>query len=642
MCGICGEVFCDWPRHGDASLVGAMASAMVHRGPDSHGTAVGAGFGLGATRLAVIDLTPDASQPFTNEDGSIHLVFNGEIYNFAELRRRLEKGGHEFRSRCDAECVVHLYEEKGPACLDDLRGMFAFAIHDAREGVLFAARDRVGKKPLFYRMAPDGSLVFASEIKALLRHPAVRAEPDWHALGEYAALGYVPGESTAFRGIRRLPPAHYMLWKEGRLAVRRYWRLEREPCLNPEEFGGEEGLARELLRRIEEAVAARLVSDAPLGVLLSGGIDSSCVAALAARSSGAPLRTFSIGFEEKEYDELPHAERVAALLGTQHTYRRARPDAAALLPDIVRHVEEPFADSSALATWLAAELAAGVVTVVLNGDGGDESFAGYDRYAAHALAGKLEVLPARLSADAAQALLAMVPARGGGRSVANRLRRFLAHCAEPPVERYFSWMSCLGADDMRRLLTADFLERAGWGPANMGEPPAIHRFRSAWHAADLQSDLNRLLDVDLRTYLPGDLLVKMDRCCMAWSVEARSPLLDHELMEFAARIPPGLKLRGLFDGKHILKRALEDVLPPGVLGRRKAGFGVPIDRWLRGPLQGFAHDVLLGSAARARGIIRPGAVATLLDEHAAGRRVAHHAIWSLLVLELWFREFVDG
>jgi len=633
MCGICGEVFKDGGREGDPALLGRMAAVMRHRGPDGEGVATGPGFGLAASRLAIVDTSARALQPIANEDGSLRLVFNGEIYNHGELRAGLEEQGHTFRSRCDAEVVLHLFEEQGEACLARLNGMFAFAVHDRKEHALFAARDRLGQKPFFYRHAGDGSLLFASEIKALLAHPDTAVEPDGDAIREYLFLGYVPGEATAFRGIKRLPPAHVLRWHGGRLSVRRWWRLDRGRPLDAGAFGGEEGLARELKQRIEKAVAWRLGGDAPLGVLLSGGVDSSCVAAL----SGA-RRTYSIGFLEKDYDELPQAESTAALLQTRHAFERLGPEAVEVLPDIVRHLEEPFADSSALPTYFAARLASRDVKVVLNGDGGDESFAGYERYGAHRIAEAAAFVPRALRAGIARLGAAALGGRaGGGRSITAGLRRFLAYAAEGPVERYFHWMCLFTKEELARLVDPSLA-----GCEFVSEEQPLARFRGAWKASSAGDDLGRLMDVDLAAYLPGDLLVKMDRMCMAWSVEARSPFLDHELMEFAARIPSRFKLNGLLGTKHILKKALEGVLPPGVLTRRKKGFGAPIDAWLRGPLRDFSHDILLGKTAKERGLIRQGAVGVLLYDHSTRHGSSHHKIWSLLMLELWFREFVDG
>jgi asparagine synthase (glutamine-hydrolysing) len=378
-------------------------------------------------------------------------------------------------------------------------------------------------------------------------------------------------------------------------------------------------------------VRIRLESDVPLGVLLSGGVDSSCVTALAAKLAGADLRTFSIGFEEEDYNELPQAERVASFLNTRHTQKVVRPDAAELLPKLVQHLEEPFADSSALATFCAAELAAKKVTVVLNGDGGDESFAGYVRYRAHRLAACARFLPTRirnLAAALGQRLCA--GQAGSARGLRTKLQRFMAHAAEPAVERYFHWMSTFEEDAIRGLVGDQFPKAS---PINL--------FYRAWESAGNVDPLSRLLQIDLSTYLPGDLLVKMDRMCMAWSIEARSPFLDHMLMEFAARIPSHLKLNGFFGAKEILKRAFRNEVPPWFLNQRKAGFGVPIDQWLRTDLRDFAYDVLLGQRGRSRGLLQPEAVRALLDDHASGRANYHHQIWSLLMLELWFREFID-
>jgi len=637
MCGICGEILKDWRGMQFPRILQNMMVTLRHRGPDDEGFVTGPGFGLAATRLAVIDTSTHAQQPFSNEDETIHLVFNGEIYNHVDLRRDLEARGHRFRSRCDAEVVLHLYEEEGEACLRKLRGMFAFAIFNVRNRTLFAARDRMGQKPLYYYDGGD-FLAFASEIKALLSHPGVEADADLPMVRAGLSLGYTPGEATAFRGIRRLPHAHYLRWRDGRYSVRRYWRLGRQSLIEAGHDNGQENLARELLERVREAVRMRLRSDVPVGVLLSGGLDSSCVAALAAAASGARIRTFSIGFAEKEYDERPHARKVAAQIGANHTERIVRSsEAAALIPRLIWHMEEPFADSSALATYCAADLARGRVKVVLNGDGGDENFAGYLRYGAHNLASRAAALPQRLRRAAGWFAYRLVRGESVANGTKERVRRFLRHITRPPVERYLEWCSCFEDEDLDVLLSDEFT-----GPRDADF--AMAAFRSAWagSTATESDSLGRLLDVDLFNYLPGDLLVKMDRMTMASSLEARSPFLDHELVEFAAKIPPELKIRGLFGTKRILKKAVREILPPAVVHRPKAGFAVPIDSWFRGELRDFTHDILLGRKARQRGLIRPEGVSALIKEHDSGRINRHHQLWTLLTLELWFRTFLDG
>lgn len=643
MCGICGEILKDWRGMQFPRILQGMMATLRHRGPDDEGFLTGPGFGLAATRLAVIDESQRAHQPFSNEDSSLHLVFNGEIYNHLELRTDLEARGHRFRSRCDAEVVLHLYEEEGEACLRKLRGMFAFGIFNVRNRTLFAARDRMGQKPLFY-YSGDDFLVFASEIKALLSHPGVETDADLPMVKTCLELGYTPGEATAFRGVRRLPPAHFLHWREGRLAVRRYWRLAREPQIDAGHDNGEEDLAAALLERIREAVSLRLRSDVPVGVLLSGGLDSSCVAALAATVCGAPIRTFSIGFAEREYDERSHARKVAAQIGADHTERLVRPgEAGALIPRLIWHMEEPFADSSALATFCAAELAGRRVKVVLNGDGGDENFAGYLRYGAHRLASRAAALPPGIRRAAGWFLFRAVQGGEKANGTRARVRRFLRHITKPPMERYMQWCSCFEEDSLGELFTDDFARAGGPGIAPAGDSGiGLAAFRSAWAGSRAEDSLGRLLDVDLSTYLPGDLLVKMDRMAMATSIEARSPFLDHQLVEFAARIPPPLKLRGVFGTKRILKKAVRNLLPPAVVHRPKAGFAVPIDSWFRGELRDFTHDTLLGRKARLRGLIRPEAVTAMLDEHESGKVNRHHRIWTLLTLELWFRTFIDG
>jgi len=696
MCGICGTLLNDPERLGDKAQLERMTEALRHRGADHQGVAVGPGYGLGASRLAIFDVNPRAHQPLVSADGALTLVFNGAIYNFPELRRDLEERGHHFRTRGDAEVVLHLYEEKGVRSLEDLRGMFALAIYDRREGCLFAARDRFGQKPFFYTET-EGDFVFASEIKPLLLHGGMRAFPDHQALCHYLSLGYVPGEATAFTGIKRLPPAHYLLWRRGhssfgslrspsevgdtplgsplgmegvgegdtpfesrghspgagscgRISVRRYWSaLVRDYGRKPSfKSKLEQDLSRELLECLREAVRLRLRSDVPLGILLSGGVDSSAVAALAAAEGDKPPRTYSIGFsaDDRDYDELPWAGRVAGLLGTRHRENRLEADVVTSLPRIVRHLEEPFADSSAIATDAVAQMAAREVKVVLTGDGGDECFAGYLRYGASRAADILRIwIPRFLMSTAARAGQwgARFLGSSSGIGYGERIARFLRHACEPTPERYYSWVTCLDREKKSSILTPEFFAatRDAWRSSARSDP-AFRFFHSAWSAATNRDPLDRLLYIDRSHYLPSDLLVKMDRMCMAWSLEARSPFLDHELFEFAATIPAALKLKGLFGGKHILKKSLQDILPPGILKRRKHGFGVPIDRWLRqGPLHDFTREILLDRVTKERGIFDIRSLEGLIEDHSASRHNAHHQIYALLMLELWFREFIE-
>jgi len=627
MCGIAGQLFHDPSRPVDPAVIRRMTDTLRHRGPDDEGVWSDGPVGLGSRRLAVIDLSPRGHMPMTNEDGSLRIVFNGEIYNFQELRDELQAKGHVFRSDSDTEAILHLYEEHGPDLLARLRGMFAFALWDAPRRTLFAARDRLGKKPLFYAHDERG-FVFGSEPKALLQAPGARAEVDPLAIHHYLTYGYVPSPFSAFRGMQKLPPAHYLTVRDGRLDVRRYWSLR----YGPKHTADEGALADELLHLLEESVRLRMISDVPLGALLSGGIDSSLIVALMRRQTSGPVRTFSIGFDQPAYDELAYARQVAERFETEHHELVVKPDAIAILPRLVWHYNEPYADSSALPSFHLCAMARQSVTVALGGDGGDELFAGYDRYLATALAARLDVLPPALRGALARGVSAIAP-RGSPKSAIYRLGRFLEVLPLAPMPRYASWLSVFDAEGKRALYRDDFAEL-------VASVDSLDFLDEVYRRSDAADSIEAILDADLQTYLPDDLLVKMDIASMASSLEVRSPLLDHRVVEFAARLPRRMKLRGLVQ-KHILKRIMRGVLPEPILRRKKMGFGVPIDHWLRGELREMAYDVLLDRRALARGYFREGALRRLLDEHSSGQAFHHHRLWSLLMLELWHRMFID-
>jgi asparagine synthase (glutamine-hydrolysing) len=627
MCGIAGMLARDPGRRADASVVARMAARLRHRGPDDGHVWADGPIALGHRRLSVIDLSPRGRQPMSNEDGSVWVVFNGEIYDHAVLRDELVAKGHTFRSETDTEVLVHLYEEHGPKLLDRIDGMFAFALWDARERRLLLARDHLGEKPLFYH--EDGAVLrFASEPRALLADPAVRPEADPRAIDQYLTYGYVPSPGAAFRGMRKLPPGHVLDVRGGRLELRRYWALR----YGPKRRGSEAELAEELHDRLRGAVRRRLVADVPLGAFLSGGLDSSLVVALMREVGTGPLRTFSIGFEEQRYDELAYARLVAERFGTEHHERIVRPDAAALLPRLVRQYGEPYADSSALPTFLLCEMARSAVTVALSGDGGDESFAGYDRYLGLVLTSGFDRMPRPLLRGVARGLSRL--ARGSGpKTVPYRLARLAEGLAVPRLERYGRWISVLDEAARARLYTPELLaELDGRSPSDVlaeafaGEPLAI---------------VEAAMRADVRLYLPDDILVKIDIASMAHGLEVRAPLLDRRVVEFAATLPPSWKLRGLVR-KALLRRVARGILPPPILARRKMGFAVPIDRWLRGELREMANDVLLDARARSRGWLRTAEVSRLLREHERGEAHHHAKLWALLVLELWHREFIDA
>lgn len=625
MCGIAGRVRMV-PNAGEG--VGPMLHALQHRGPDGVDEWSDDHCSLGQCRLAIIDLSEAGQAPLSNEDGTIWLTFNGEIYNFQELRRNLSDLGHSFRSEADTEVIVHAYEEWGTASVERLRGMFAFAVWDQKKQRLFLARDRVGKKPLFYTHT-GGQFFFASELQGLLPVSDVAGEVDRAAIHSYLSWGYIPAPLTGFLGVRKLPPATWMtvdLGQEMRQEIRRYWSLSYLP---KSEITAEEGSAR-LREVLTEAVRLRMISDVPLGAFLSGGVDSSIVVGLMAELSSSPVKTFSIGFDDADYNELRYARKVAQHFGTEHHEHIVRPDALEILPTLVRHFGEPFADSSAIPTYYVSQITRDSVTVALTGDGGDESFAGYDRYRANALAERMGKVPG-LALGAA--LVDAIPSSKGIRDPLKRAQRFLSVAGRPQSQRYASWMSYFPARHRDDLCTPEFLASE---PSASSAEWLEHLFRDS----DAIDPLDAAMSVDIRSYLPYDLLVKVDIASMANSLEARSPFLDHEVMEFAAALPPNLKARGR-SAKYLLKKTFADFLPSAVPGRRKMGFGVPVGEWFRGPLRELLRDALLSDQALERGYFRPHQMRSLVDEHLSRRDDHSSKLWNLVMLEMWHREVVE-
>jgi asparagine synthase (glutamine-hydrolysing) len=627
MCGITGFVNLDG-RPADGDLLARMNEAIRHRGPDEDGYYLRERAAMAMRRLAIIDLA-GGQQPIANEERTAWIVFNGEIYNFRELKGRLEELGHTFRTDCDTEAIVHAYEQYGADCPRHLRGMFAFAIWDERKGELFLARDRVGKKPLLYAKTGD-AFVFGSEFSALLRHPSVGREVNREAIHHYLSFSCVPAPLTAYRDIRKLEPGHTLtLRPDGEIKVERYWQPDFSQKLDlTEEEAGERTL--ELLR---DAVRVRLMSEVPLGAFLSGGVDSSAVVALMSEVSPTPVKTFSIGFDEQDFSELHHARRVAEHVGAEHHEFIVRPDALEVLPTLVEHYGEPYADSSAIPTYYVARETRKHVTVALNGDGGDEAFAGYERYAAMRLAERYRKIPAPLREGVIRQAVNLLPSSELRRGRVRSLQRFLRAASLPPVDRYLRWVSTLAPEAKAELYTDEFRRET--------EGHDVRDWLAPWFArANGAGVVDASLLADTMTYLPNDLLVKVDIASMAVSLEARSPFLDHHVIEFAARLPERLKLRGLTT-KYILKRTLKKLLPTENLTRSKMGFGVPVGHWFRGRMQGFLREHLLSERAARRGYLRPDVVRRLVEEHTSARRDHTHQLWALLMLELWFQRFVD-
>jgi asparagine synthase (glutamine-hydrolysing) len=614
VCGICGIAA---PRGGpDPDVLAAMNAELRHRGPDSAGTLVDGPIGLAMRRLSIIDLE-HGDQPIASEDGRVHVIQNGEIYNYRELRAELERRGHRFSTASDTEVLVHLYEERGPRFVEQLRGMFAIALWDARKRWLLLARDRFGIKPLYYR-ATGTELTFASELGALARQPGMSTELDLDALEAFLSFNSIPAPLTIFGEARKLPAGHVLSWRDGRVTIDRFARPSPAPAeeLRREGAGA---LAAELRERLRDSVRAHLVADVPVGVLLSGGIDSCALVAFAAGESGERVSTFSIGFEERSFDELHNARLVAERYGTDHHELVLRPAAAELLPEIVDAFDEPFADSSALPTYLVSRLAADHVKVALSGEGGDELFGGYHTYVADLLAPRIGRVAAAL-----RPLVERLPSSSARVSFDYKAKRFVGGAGLPPLEAHHAWKEIFSPDARASLL--DGRSRGTLDPLDL--------YRARYAETDGAEQLARLQDVDIGIYLVDDLLVKTDRASMAHSLEARVPFLDPAVSEFALSLPTHHKVRG-FAKKRLMRRAVAPLLPRSIVHGRKRGFSIPAAAWLRGELQPFAREVLSPDVVRRQGYFRPEAVTRLLDDHVARRADLSRQIWGLICFSLW-------
>jgi asparagine synthase (glutamine-hydrolysing) len=627
MCGISGVV---GSLRTDAATLGRMNAALHHRGPDGDGTFWSEQVGLAMRRLAIIDLT-SGDQPIFNEDGSICVVYNGEIYNFLELRSELEARGHTFATQSDTEVIVHAYEEYGVDCVERLWGMFALALWDSRRERLLLARDRLGKKPLVYYVDPaHGGLAFASELQALLAHPAVPREIDLRAIDDYLTYLYVPAPTSAYRHIRKLPPGHRLVWQAGHVDVAPYWQVRFGQKLQL----SEDEAVEEFGRLLRDGVRRRLIADVPLGAFLSGGMDSSTVVAEMAELSSAPVKTFSIGFGERDFDELRFARQVAQRYGTDHHELIVEPRALDVLPTLVRHYGEPYGDSSAIPTYYVAKMTRQHVTVALNGDGGDELLAGYERHWAARVAARYDTIPRFVRHGLIRPLIPLLPEPRQRRAFLRRAKRFMAAAHLPVFDRYLQWVGAYTPAQKLSLYTPEFA-------ATVSSNDSGRWLRENLSAEANLDPVDAVIRADTLMYLPYDLLVKVDIASMATSLEARSPLLDHRLIEFCAGLPSSYKLRGR-TSKWLLRRLMRHRLPAEILTRSKMGFGVPVGEWLRTDLRPLLEDTLLSDRAQQRGYFRPSAVRTMVDEHLSRRadRTAH--IWGLLMLELWLRECADA
>jgi len=638
MCGIYGwiQLHGKTDIHTAALVFEPMNAIITHRGPDDHGAVVFDNAVLGMTRLSIIDLK-GGQQPITNELEDCWIVFNGEIYNFLELRQELKNLGHQFRSRSDTEVILRAYEEWGADCVRRLQGMFAFAIYDRRKDRkrrdgnvsarprLFLARDRLGKKPLYYYQDEE-RLIFGSEIKALLAHPAVPARVNRPMIPLYMTYGYVPSPFTFFEDICELPPGHTLTVAEGDVAIQQYWEVPRER--GSETVLSEKDYLRLVREHFEDAVKVRLASDVPLGAFLSGGVDSAAVVAVMSQLLDHPVNTFAIGFsDDPSFNELRYARIVADCFKTNHREFLVTADAIDLLPKLVWHYDQPFADSSAIPTYCVAQLTREHVKVALTGDGGDELFAGYDRFAAARMAEYYRLVPGLLR-NTVHRWVQALPESTSYNGLVRRTRRFVESAALPLPERYLEWVGIFKSSFLNELLID-----------TVAIDPADH-FRGYFDRRLAGDPIGQLLAVNMMSYLSGDLLVKTDRMTMANSLEARCPFLDHRLLEFACRVPSALKVKGMTT-KYVLKRALKGLVPEEIIWRKKHGFGVPVGRWFRTSLRDYIRDTLLSPEAMGRGYFRPEALRLLVEEHISGRRDHGHRLWALLTFEVWHRLFID-
>ncbi len=618
MCGIAGVISAE-PDPQIADQVHSMCDVLTHRGPDESGFYIAEGVALGMRRLSIIDLAT-GHQPVCSEDGRIHTILNGEIYNYQQLRRDLESRGHTFKTATDTETIVHLYEEYGEDLVHHLRGMFALAVWDGRRRRLLLARDRLGIKPLYYHVRPGG-LAFASELKALLQLPEIERALNWGALDHLLTFLVTPPAQSIVAGVNKLEPGQLLTVAPGRAPqIRRYWQVR----FQPDDRITEPQVIERLRAMLVESVALHRVSEVPVGAFLSGGLDSSAVAAAMAWQTSRPIKTFTIGFRDPRYDESGHARRMAAVLGSDHHELVLDPDITGYLDDIAWHLDEPFGDSSAIPTYMVSKLAAQQVTVVLSGDGGDELFAGYDRYGIEARERAYRYIP--------RAVRALLGHAGGRMPEGAKGRNFLRHIALEGASRYIDSISLFKPDERRRLFQPDVARLAGCEASTSALTTECGESAGHW--------LSRLQQWDLGHYLPLDILTKVDRMSMAHSIETRVPLLDHVLVEFAATIPPRLQRAG-GESKHVFKRAMRGLLPDEIIDRPKQGFAVPLGAWFRGGLEGTLRDVLLADRGRSRGIFEPRYVRQLLAMHARGRPLDLQ-LWTLLSVELWCRTFLDG
>jgi asparagine synthase (glutamine-hydrolysing) len=639
VCGIVGYFNLDGEAvNAHESYLDKMCDSIAHRGPDERGTKTIGPAALGMTRLSIIDLAT-GQQPITNEDGTVWIVFNGEIYNYQELQERVLRLGHKLATKSDTEVIVHLYEEYGVDALKYLEGMFAFVIFDAKKNRLFAARDRMGEKPLHWTIA-DGKFIFGSEIKSIFVYPAVTKELDFSALQKYLALEYVPAPHSIFRGINKLLPAHCLLIENGAIQIHNYWRPE---LLSPPQSEVE---AKEKLRSLlANSVQLRLISEVPLGVFLSGGIDSSTIAAIAAEKVTGKLKTFSIGFSDRSFDESQHAAVVAEHIGAEHESVQFEPDMArTTLTELWNFLDEPISDASIIPTYFLSKMTRRHVTVALAGEGGDELLGGYPTYQAHRYARLWRSLPLALRRNVLEPTLTRLPVSLNNLSFDYKVKRFIASVDQAPLSRHLRWMGSIPLAEQQELLLESSLAEADLSERSLLEAPGLRRvFMPAW--SEVNDDVSDIVDlisrVDLSSYLPDDLLVKSDRASMAASLEVRLPFLAYPLVEFALSLPSSFKLRGLTT-KYLLRQVAAGYLPANIVNRPKKGFGIPVGRWLKHEFRPVVEELLGESFLRKQGIFRVGYVKRLTEQHLSGKVDRRKELWTLLMFQYWWRKSFDS
>lgn len=630
MCGICGKINREKEKPVEKSLIVRMCDVIKHRGPDDAGYFVKQNVGLGMRRLSIIDLS-GGHQPIYNEDNSVVVVLNGEIYNFPELREDLRKKGHQFRTKSDTEVIVHLYEERGEDCVNYLRGMFGFALYDIKRNRLMVARDRMGIKPIYYALDQE-KLLFGSELKSLLQDQTLSRDFDFFALNSYFSFMNTLAPDTIFKNVRKLLPGQYLIFENDHFRIEDYWRF----ALNEQPQKSETATAEQLREMILEAVKIRLISDVPLGAFLSGGIDSSTIVALMSQVSDQPVKTFSIGFHSKAFNELDYARQIARKFETDHRELMVEPDAIPIIDDLIWYLDEPFSDPSAIPTYFVSKIARENVTVVLTGDGGDEMFGGYSGYNVEAVLNKFGRIPNFIRNRIIKNILNIFPNTPSAKlnEQRNRMLRILERVDLPPESRFFSRHQVFSEQDKNELYATDFLHSLN------GEFDISQRLMSYIDVPTQASSIDKMLYLDTHLYLPNDMLVKVDRMSMATSLEARVPLLDHILVEYIASLPHSYKVKGTTT-KYILKKAMQGLVPDDILYRKKQGFNVPLNEWFRNDLVGLASEVLFDSRSTNRGLLRKTKIEQILNTHQRKEQDLSFQIWSLIVFEKWCRRFLD-